>query len=101
MDDLELVKKCAEKMGFEIVDPQPWWAEDFIQVNDFQGGHYNPTKNDAQAMALVKKFQLDIEYGTLDTEWSVISWETDSGPARSTSNADLNRAICECVAKLP
>ena len=52
MTDLEMIKKCSERMGFECVE-----SDGFIIVGRTT---YNPLHDDAQAMALVKKFKLRI-----------------------------------------
>lgn len=101
LTDLDLVKKCAEKMGIDV----NCWPSDnheggfYCKINRYD--YYNPLTDDAQAMALVKHFKLDCEYGTLDSEWTVVHWESDSGPTRTVSDADLNRAIVRCVAGMP
>ena len=65
---------------------------------------YDPLHDDAQAMALVKKMELSV-YRTFSMhsgEWR--GWGVESKmfvPCLSRAdNADLNRAICECVAKM-
>jgi hypothetical protein len=82
MTDLEITKACAAKMGL---------SEE--QQAGFCESPYDPLHDDAQAMALVKKFYLTISRG-LDG-WSTL------GATGWVSNKDLNRAICECVAKIP
>ena len=61
----------------------------------------DPLHDDAQAMALVKKMELSV-YRMHGGEWR--GWGVESkmfGPCLSRAdNADLNRAICECVAKM-
>lgn len=106
MTDLEMTRLCALSMGWYTGKPAnkvvAYEVSDsaIIAAND-KGGEsvYDPLHDDAQAMALVKKFSLDIEYrwtakgpkpyvrGTVD------GWET-------TGHFDLNRAICEVVAKM-
>jgi len=62
---------------------------------------YDPLHDDAQAMALVKKFELDIEAprAGINAEWEVYRYD-NLAPNNCHSNADLNRAICETVAKM-
>lgn len=93
MTDLEIVKKCAEKMGLNVSDCKT------ILVPEFCNGHYlqkeyNPLTDDAQAMALVKKFG-----GCFLVKKNGAAIATMGESAISADN--LNRAICECVAKLP
>jgi len=103
MTDLEIVKKCAEKMGYV------WCDSDFeyktAVANGYRpaaGSNYDPLHDDAQAMALVKKFGLIIEPDGVmpTTEWWVQVWVSDEIRWTGVANKDLNRAICECVAKL-
>lgn len=100
MTDLEIVKKCAEKSGYvpmEDVDGV------YIEVNDGHMVDYHPLTDGAQAMALVKKFGLIIEPDGVmpTTEWWVQVWVSDEIRWTGVANKDLNRAICECVARLP
>jgi hypothetical protein len=62
---------------------------------------YNPLRNDAQAMALVKKFRLEVDTSIIanDDEWGVISC-SDGMVVEQSIATDLNRAIVECVAKM-
>ncbi len=102
MNDLEITRKCAEAMGLPIEYdanftkgmlrlPTGWIA-------------YDPLHNDEQAMALVKKFgllvdpQQDGQNFEIDPGWEVshVSLPDDY----LSINTDLNRAICECVAKM-
>jgi hypothetical protein len=59
---------------------------------------YNPLHDDAQAMALVKKFELGLGRGK-DRSW-IAHTTREAGTFCHSSNNDLNRAICECVAKM-
>ena len=99
MTDLEMMKLCADAMGLNVSP----WGENNLEYRTWHGpdgNHptlhiYNPLHDDAQAMALVKKIGLDIV--RIDTFWTVGQGYTlDVG----VDNADLNRAICECVAKM-
>ena len=125
LNDLEITKLCAEAMGWRhlgavgmILPPDvkspsdvderfkgklwclnggnDWWLD--------PEGHYvcglcnsisDPLHDDAQAMALVKKFGLNQWYD--GQNWRVVGGVSNEGDAWS---ADLNRAICECVAKM-
>jgi len=92
MTDLEMTKLCAEAMGIRV------WKETkpggFSRYRDEMKHSYNPIHNDAQAMALVKRFGLSISWpkGQVVT---VMSLET-----RFAESKDYNRAIVECVAKM-
>ena len=81
MTDLEITKLCAEAMG--IMDTH---NIDVAYNGDFQdwpclpdGTQYDPLENDDQALALVNKFHMGIDY---------------------IGGEQLNRAICERVAKM-
>ena len=115
MTDLEITKLCAEAMGLRQVW-QPTYClspsaigilrdgiskETYERERDLAYDSYDPLHDDAQAMALVKKFHLQVDK-TLRTpndpygQWIVS--KTDKFVSEPTS--DLNRAICECVAKM-
>lgn len=99
MDDLEMTNLCADAMGLQVyVDV---YGDLCLGTEDHDGDnyHYWPLKDDAQAMALVKKFRIGIDYagkhGDCCGESLLI------GPILYTAVADnLNRAIVECVAKM-
>lgn len=81
LTDLEITKRCAEKIGLTATYDAPLRK-------------YDPLHDDAQAMALVKEFKLWIG-GWLGGLVCV----SKDGRCLSTAD-DLNRAICQCVAKL-
>jgi hypothetical protein len=81
MTDLEMVKKCAARMGYM---PDVNWVEP----------KYDPINNDAQAMALVKKLELSI---TKPSNY----WYVTDGLGVYGEDKELNRAIVHCVANLP
>ena len=108
MTDLEITRLCAEAMGYTFVEEYGWPAGTITYLGDFGEKHYywRPLHDDAQAMALVKKFDLYIHPGTLNREtvWHVERIEVlESGAVDDRCCAyapSLNRAICECVAKM-
>lgn len=93
MTDLEMTKLCAEAMGWN-------WKEHgslFISSGTGPWEAYDPLHDDAQAMALVKKFDLMVSPKLLQRpRWFV----SDGTLGRGGYSVDLNRAIVECVAKL-
>ena len=103
MTDLEITRHCAEAMGWHTgrlaSKVVAYSVRDcaIIAGNDHGGESvYDPLHDDAQAMALVKKFKPMIDT-YFDGTWVVGSgWHG----AVQIENTDLNRAICECVAKL-
>ena len=96
MDDLTITRLCAEALGLPILDDfagiKPPVAGVDVEASDGFRYRYNPLGHDAQAMALVKKFGMDILNS--GGAWHV---STDTASQRG---ADLNRAIVECVAKM-
>ena len=88
MTDLEITKACAEAMGVKIL------AEGGFILASVNGCAvaYDPLHDDAQAMALVKKFNLRIWRTNFN---GACGWDVGG-----TDSPDLNRAICECVAKM-
>ena len=102
MTDLEMTRLCAEAMGLH---PSPY-GEDRLEVVTWHGPDgehptyriYEPLNDDAQAMALVKKFVLHIEW--LATKDWAVDYGSRANPQHIACNPDLSRAIVECVAKM-
>ena len=115
MTDLEITRACARAMGYVGLKPLrelcPWMEAScaLYDPSSLEDGQptfvFDPLHDDAQAMALVKKFHLQINIwnelstarGLLEAGW----WRVDSQSQNVTArHGDLNRAICECVAKM-
>lgn len=96
MTDLEMTKLCAEEMGLNWeAEQKRIAARDGKWLNGYETPLYDPLHDDAQAMALVKQFDLNLQP---DHEgWCVSDY---TGDKVKTRNANLNRAIVECVAKI-
>jgi hypothetical protein len=108
--DLEMTKLCAEAMGYKLVYPDESYLPVCIE-GKFGAGTFSPLHDDAQAMALVKKFGLYIWWWCegvqvmncgpgsdnykewLHRDWPKYEYNTNG-------YADINRAIVECVAKM-
>ena len=92
MTDLEMTKLCAEAMGYRELN------DDFL-YEDEEGSvrSYTPLVDDAQAVALVKRFRLELTCGRGDV-W--IASNRGTTDYVSGNSADLNQAIVECVAKM-
>lgn len=93
MTDLEITKLCAEAMSLQCPTCK-FVCEDVLLK-------YAPLHDDAQAMALVKKLMLSVQYCETDDDqpyWSV--YDCDGVLLSESVEADLNRAICEYVAKM-
>lgn len=101
MTDLEMTKLCAQAIGVKTFSgsaPRGGGDWPYFIPRPGAGAYvYDPLDDDAQAMALVKKFHIHID--TLsDGMWSVdVGWLK---PGDEVEDFDLNRAICECVAKV-
>ena len=102
MTDLEITKLCAEAMGWDVyeINPGVWRIRVSDKqvmglTDDFCSTLHDPLHDDAQAMALVKKFNLEMMFAENAREWMVLL-----GNEAASENTDLNRAICECVAKM-
>lgn len=93
MTDLDMTRRCAKAVGLGV----PFKCGDDYLIYNGSGVVddliYQPLKNDEQAMELIKKFHLTISRG-LD------GWSANYAATGWVSNADLNRAIVECVARL-
>lgn len=98
MTDLEITRLCAEAMALEFKVACELWCGDSAPLTVWtKNGEYQPLHDDAQAMALVKKFRIWI--APMADHWQADFYISDkwSGGAE---NRDLNRTICECVAKM-
>jgi len=109
MTDLEITKLCAEAMGLRVIQVRRADLRDAKDTSYFRfqdGPAYDPLHDDAQAMALVKKFGLTLDPSDDKPpfeDWRVCAPPQEGQDWDSNSHAesrDLNRAICECVAKL-
>jgi len=94
MTDLEITKLCAEAMGLRVVKQLGVMR---FPNTQFEDSLYDPLHDDAQAMALVKRFHLNIGQTTQGVK---VFTRPLKGGFHEADNADLNRAICECVAKM-
>ena len=105
MNDLDITNLCAEAMGYRLTGGP--CSEPAVRVeiqvelsgkSHFREIAFDPLHDDAQAMALVKKLDLSIDRGGQATHqpW----WGVRAVGIRMVHNNDLNRAICECVAKM-
>ena len=107
MTDLEMTRLCAEAMGLDwchSMHPDRVLAQlDARAKFSHVYSPYAPLHDDAQAMALVRKFRLDISQ-TLVWDWLVRTQDIETegfiNRWHDARNTDLNRAICECVAKM-
>jgi hypothetical protein len=105
LSDLEITKRCAAVMGIKVEslledDPWPLYAPDLPGAPN-----YNPLHDDAQALALVKRLTLQLEYREPDWNvyWRADWFESEGGAAPKsivTEDTNLNRAICLVVAQL-
>ena len=101
MTDLEIKKLCAQAIGFasireSVTNPVSIGvkAADWHEQDSHQ--RYNPLHDDAQVMALVKEFDIQIEGWSGDRSVYILN----AAHFVSTDKDDLNRAIVECVAKM-
>jgi len=101
MTDLEIVQLCARAMGYSDVQRK---GDHVMDERGQTVEHiYWPLTDGTQAMALVKRFGLTLDPAEDDPPFT---WRANVAPNGDWENqiivesADLNRAICECVAKL-
>ena len=111
LSDLEMVRLCAEAMQLRVDSESGncalWCIERVSAAGHDEGVDrpflYCPLHNDAQAMALVKRFRPNFTWMHDGAVGVTVTFEN---PAEFTfhdyyaENADLNRAIVECVAKM-
>ena len=103
MTDIEINKLCAEAMGW-----RKHKLSAITMYNEESGASmpraaWNPLHDDAQAMTLYKKFPMNIQHAALSSadNWVVESIEiSEDNFCAWVADKSLNRAICECVAKM-
>ena len=106
MTDLEMTKLCADAMGIvvQLIDPEVFrWAREkhyrIPERGEAPNECYDPLHDDAQAMALVKKFNLSILFACGD-DWQVCNLHREDGGAPNICTHGLNRAVVSCVAQM-
>jgi hypothetical protein len=100
MTDLEMVRLCAEAMGYTRIGDGD--SHGLVVRNNLGHHLYSPLHDDAQAMALVKRFKLGITFidpARPGKQWMASFCNDDLRTAYGGSD-DLNRAIVECVARM-
>ena len=123
MTDIELTRLCAEAMGLTVLDNSALrlaeGEDKLVHVDRWKGTGlpfvYDPLHDDAQAMALVKKFRMevaDVDWNDEGHQWGVSYFAPDYGsrpddfaePPHSRHvqviDAELSRAIVHCVSKM-
>ncbi len=100
MTDLEITRLCAEAMGRHL-----YWDGETAMLSPVIDGkerneRYNPLHDDAQAMALVKRFNVKLTKTPKYETWRTVAYSEDNYFLSATTNQDLNRAICETIAKM-
>lgn len=105
MTDLEATRLCAQAMGYRLermAESEKWRLRD--SDGDVVAGlgagwkylvSYDPLHDDAQAMALIKRFGV-ATYIVHGGNWTADMPEL----ARSVANQSLNAAIVYCVAQM-
>lgn len=104
MTDLELTKLCAEAMGYAVLvglgGMRIYRNGKVEEVSGNIVAHFDPLHDDAQCLALVKKFHIEISWnedGVCTT--NIFTAEPGRYIAYPVST-DLNRAVCLCVARM-
>lgn len=96
MTDLEITQLCFEAIsGIKT----PRWGLQFFQI---EGVTYDPLHDDAQAMALMKRFKLECYCEEEHDDLWLVAPSTVllSHLGHDVMDKDLNRAICLCVANM-
>ena len=99
MTDLEMTRLCEKAMGLDSEKEDARRKRLDGAWRTYQETEYDPLHNDAQAMALVKKFYLDIECHSNEPIWTVL-YDDNARYSKVRECSNLNLAIVECVAKM-
>ena len=100
MTDLEMTKLCENAMGLDSTKEDARRKRLDGAWRTYQETEYDPLYDDAQAMALVKKFDLHIGKTLRTPAQPRGSWFVSRTDKFEVVNDDINRAIVECVAKM-
>lgn len=109
LSDLELTKLCAEAMGYDDVHiAYGCMGTAYVKYGGrsvTQGTEFRPLKDDAQAMALVRRFEISIAWSWASQVGCMSKAEAQRDEEMrhdkiACIHKDLNRAIVECVAKM-
>ncbi len=96
MTDLEKIKLCAEVMGEVVIQALVDGSGCLnVQTQHYQ---YDPLHDDAQVMALVRKFKLSVN-PQADGSCEVSYFDADD-EIRVDAKEGINCAIVECIAKM-
>lgn len=106
MSDLEIQRLCAEAMALTLLPVLPYPASEnegkppiafeVMMANGIQRERYDPLTNDVQMVALVKRFSPMMVPSLHDMG---VVWTVTLPTHQAQNYSDLNRAVCECVAK--
>lgn len=110
MTDIELTKRCAEACGWHC---EP--AEDdryriyeatedmtpIFGIGEWLMQRYDPLHDDAQAMALIKKFDIKVTKRPQYESWRAVAYHRTGEFLSIGTDYNLNRAIVLCVAGMP
>ena len=101
MTDLEMTRLAAEAMGLRVfVDAYGALCLEQLDILSADNVVYDPLHDDAQAMALVKRFRIDIY--AYDSSWAALLDDNHlhhRAPIQYIA-LELNRAIVECCARM-
>lgn len=104
MDDLTMTRLCAEAMGFhrsEDIREQDWF---YLAGFHYPNRRYDPLRDDAQAMALLRWLIRGEKGGTVTASVFGFTFNNfkDQKIVLHTLDkpSDLNRTIVECIAKM-
>ena len=112
MDELTMLKACADAMGLRLLRAYPrvdlrysgdGWNGLMYSTSPhpclfIDSGAYDPLHDDAQCFALVKKFHIIIDYFT-NSAGEFSNWTARTERSNECASPSLNRAIVECIAK--
>jgi hypothetical protein len=100
MTDLELTERCADAMG---VRAHKFDFERGLWILHANGSRteYAPLRDDAQCLRIIKAFNLMVNWNSETEVWCMPMDQAKYGHLADSPNCgDLNRAVCECVARL-
>jgi len=107
MTDIDLTKACADAIDLDYIERdhellyRVGTERDARTKEAIYRAGYDPLHDDAQAMSLLKRFNLMVNWNSPTAVWCMpMDVQKYGYKSDSADYSELNRAICECVAQL-
>ena len=99
MTDEEILKRLAEIEGYKLSEYGFRYSTAFNAIISYQDDDFspwNPLHDDAQCLALVKKYAIDLTFSP-SSNFRTCRWKATMFPISEVSDESLNRAVCMAI----